>query len=124
MRNDRLEGSMPRSVPLHTHERSPLQFITEKRLLIAALIVLAVLAYASMARHAAPTVDPECATWDRAASARVAQLVGDSSEPAQALLGDALFRLKRARSHCRNGWTMLARQDYGALQGGRFSRRQ
>jgi hypothetical protein len=33
-------------------------------------------------------------------------------------------RLKRARSHCRNGFMTLARQDYVALTDGRYGRRR
>jgi hypothetical protein len=40
------------------------------------------------------------------------------------LLADAVFRLKRARNNCRNGFVNLARQDYYALIDGRYGRRQ
>jgi hypothetical protein len=117
------EGSMPRSFHLLMH-RNPAGLMNEKRLLVAAIFGIAVLAYWSMPRNVAMPLDPACADLDRTASARVAELVGDSSDVAQAMLGDAVFKLKRARSHCRNGWVTLARLDYSALQGSRFSRRQ
>src|SRR5262249_51659907 len=61
------------------------------------------------------TFSADCQVLDQAASAHVAQLIGDTSASAEVRLADALFRLKRARNHCRNGWFGLARQDYEAL---------
>lgn len=113
---------MPRSFQL-LMQRNPAGLMTAKRLLVPAFFSIAVLAYWSMPRNIA-TLDPACTHWDQAASAKVAELVGDPSDVAQALLGDAVFKLKRARSHCRNGWVTLAGLDYSALQGSRFSRRQ
>lgn len=66
----------------------------------------------------------DCVPLDESASANVASLVGDYSRTAEARLADAMFRLKRARSHCRNGWLALARQDYNALINGRYGRRE
>jgi hypothetical protein len=117
------EDSMPRSFQL-LMQHNPGGLVTEKRLLIAAIFGIAVLAIWSMSRGTATSLDPACVDWDQTASAKVAELVGDPSAVAQALLGDAVFKLKRARSHCRNGWVTLARLDYSALQGSRFSRRQ
>ena len=114
---------MPRSFQL-LMQRNPARLATDKLLLVAAVFGVAVLAYWSMSRNVATPLDPACAVWDQTASAKVAELVGDPSDVAQALLGDAVFKLKRARSHCRNGFTSLARLDYSALQGSRFSRRQ
>jgi len=65
--------------------------------------------------------DQRCESWDAAASAAVAGLVGDRSALAEAHLGDALFRLKRARKHCRYGFVALARLDYDALVGDRYN---
>jgi hypothetical protein len=69
-----------------------------------------------------PSADPSCRAWDQSASEAVARLVGDLG--VEALLADAVFRLKRARSHCRNGFMTLARQDYVALTDGRYGRRR
>jgi hypothetical protein len=46
-------------------------------------------------------------------------MVGGRSTLAEAQLTDALFRLKRARKHCRYGFVALARLDYDALVGDR-----
>jgi hypothetical protein len=98
---------------------------TEKRILIAALLALAV---ATAVHWSAPagdamTRDEECEALDEIASARVALLVADRSERVQAELGDALFLLRRARTYCRNGWLAMAQRDYAALTDGRYGRR-
>ena len=64
-----------------------------------------------------PSFDQRCENWDIAASATVAGMVGDRSTLGEAQLSDALFRLKRARKHCRYGFIALARLDYDALVG-------
>lgn len=70
-------------------------------------------------RGSTSSFDERCENWDAAASAAVAGLVGDRSLAAEARLTDALFRLKRARKHCRYGFIALARLDYDALVGDR-----
>ena len=92
-----------------------------KRLLL--LIVLAtcltLVAAWSVAGGAKPTFDARCATWDVAASVAVADLVADHS--VEQRLGDAVFRLRRARKYCRYGLVDLARLDYAALLDGRYA---
>ena len=63
----------------------------------------------------APPLAPQCQAWDRASSVGIALLVPDDSDVAEARLDDALYRLRRARKHCRAGRLDLARQDYDAL---------
>jgi hypothetical protein len=114
---------MSRSFRLPTTERSA-RALTEKRILVVALAAVAISAafHWSTPRSTAMPIDPACASLDKPASEAVARMVGDHS--AQALLGDAVFRLRRARNHCRNGFTTLASQDYNALLNGRYSRQQ
>jgi len=114
---------MPRSFHPPMNERS-VRLLLEKRFLIAALIGTALIAsfYWSMPHSSSMPADPACASLDEPASQAVARLIGDPG--AEALLGDAVFRLKRARNHCRNGFTTLASQDYNALLDGRYLRRQ
>src|SRR4029453_14120752 len=66
--------------------------------------------------HEPPALlSPQCAAWDAAAGTALAALIADRSEVAEARLGDALFRLRRARRNCRHDWIGLARRDYDAL---------
>jgi hypothetical protein len=65
-------------------------------------------------------LDPQCEAWDAAASAVLKELIADRSEIVAAQLGDALFRLRRARKNCRHQWLNLARLDYDALTDGRY----
>ncbi len=94
-----------------------------KRLLL--LIVLAacltLVAAWSAAGGAKPTFDARCETWDVAASVAVADLVADHSPVVEQRLGDAVFRLRRARKYCRYGLVDLARLDYAALLDGRYA---
>jgi hypothetical protein len=88
---------------------------------IAGIALLASILWAAP-RTVSASTDANCLAWDESASQAVAQLVGDAN--AGARLADAVFRLKRARNHCRNGFLTLARQDYTALLDGRYGRRQ
>ena len=63
--------------------------------------------------------DLRCESWDMDAASAVANLIGNRSEIADAYLGDALFRLRRARKYCRYGFVSLARLDYDVLPGNR-----
>ena len=92
---------------------------------IATVAIFAMLAalYWFAAGNTRLAFSADCVSLDESASANVASLVGDYRATADARLADAMFRLKRARSHCRNGWLALARQDYNALIGGRYARR-
>jgi hypothetical protein len=88
---------------------------------LRALILVALLgvglAFFSLATPAEPArpFDARCEPWDDAASVAIARLVATRDETAEAFLGDAVFRLRRARRNCRSGWIGLARLDYDAL---------
>jgi hypothetical protein len=58
----------------------------------------------------------DCSRWDRAASVRVAALVGDESAAAQLRLDEALMQLRRARQMCRSGFFAVAESDYRSLE--------
>lgn len=58
----------------------------------------------------------DCNRWDRAASLRVASLVGDESAAAQLRLDEALMQLRRARQFCRSGFFAVAESDYRSLE--------
>lgn len=59
--------------------------------------------------------DPDCAAWDRAASAGIATLISDAGSAAELRLDEAIAQLRRARRHCRSGATALAGHDYRSL---------
>src|SRR5262249_41052033 len=61
-------------------------------------------------------LDAVCASWDRGASKGAALVEPSATGLDGARLDDALFRLRRARKNCRNGWLDIARQDYLSLR--------
>ena len=69
---------------------------------------------------ASPEPNGRCEPWDLEAQAVLARLLRDQSAIAEAYLGDAVFRLKRARKYCRFGLVGLARLDYDVLLGNRY----
>lgn len=88
----------------------------------AGLIVIAVIGAFALFERAASQADvpisAACEPWDSVSSEAVARLVADSSDAAARQLGDAVFRLRRARKNCRLGWVGLACQDYRAVLAG------
>jgi hypothetical protein len=119
------EGALPQSVHLPGDIHHKLSLLLGKhRIAIAAIVGVGLLAsiFWTVPRSMSATPDPARPAWDQSASQAVAQLVGDPG--AEAVLADAVFRLKRARNNCRNGFASLARQDYNALVDGRYGRRQ
>src|SRR5262245_8225170 len=81
---------------------------------------LALMATGTVPHAPQATLSPQCAAWDAAASTTLAGLIADQSDVAEARLGDALFRLRRARRNCRHDFVGLARLDYDALIDGRY----
>jgi hypothetical protein len=66
--------------------------------------------------------DQRCEAWDRDAAAAIAALIAERDAIADRQLGDAVFRLRRARNNCRNNLAVLAWFDYRALTDGRYSK--
>jgi hypothetical protein len=59
---------------------------------------------------------PVCALWDRQAGEVIARRVNESHGVADLRqLGDAMFRVRRARRSCDIGWVQAACQDYSAV---------
>ena len=116
------EGALPQSMrlPGDTHYKLS-QLLGRRRIAIVGVGLLASIFWI-VPRSVSAAPDPACPAWDQSASQAVARLVGDPG--AEAVLADAVFRLKRARNNCRNGFASLARQDYNALIDGRYGRRQ
>jgi hypothetical protein len=59
-----------------------------------------------------------CAAWDDAASEAIVDLVRARRDADLRLVGDAVFRMRRARRNCHMGWTRLACLDYQAIING------
>lgn len=66
-------------------------------------------------------LDPRCEAWDEMASVAFAAAIAERSRLLEYQLGDAVFRLRRARRNCKVGWHELARLDYEALLEGRYA---
>ncbi len=85
--------------------------------LVAALALLGVFLHQTTTRAAAVPLHRICRSWDGKAADSLARLVHGTSDAALRQAGDALFRLRRARRNCREGWLALACQDYQAVIG-------
>lgn len=96
------------------------------RPLLAGLVLISVLvAWRSIpdTPPAPASFDARCDAMDREAVRALAERIAERNEIVERSLGDALFRLQRARRNCRFGWVELARLDYIALLDGRHGRR-
>jgi hypothetical protein len=102
-------------------KRSAARIPRPLRLLALALVVVAVGHVVASAWPRMPkSFDPRCDEWDRAAAAAVAALIAERDAVADRQLGDAVFRLRRARKNCRHDFVSLAWPDYRALTDGRY----
>jgi hypothetical protein len=89
-------------------------------LVLALVVAVAGHVVASAWPRMPQSFDPRCDHWDRAAAAAVAALVAERDAVADRQLGDAVFRLRRARNNCRHDFVSLALADYRALTDGRY----
>jgi hypothetical protein len=58
---------------------------------------------------------PSCLQWHQAASEVVSRLARSTSDLDLRRANDAIFRMRRARRNCEEGWFTLACQDYYAI---------
>jgi hypothetical protein len=73
-------------------------------------------ANASDARFQSWSLRPLCALWDQQAGEAIARRVSERrQDPDLRQLGDAVFRMRRARRSCDIGMIRLACQDYVAI---------
>jgi hypothetical protein len=96
----------------------PLAWQRYSCLAIAVLLVGVMLwpLWRSAGEGAETGVTPACAQWDRLARESIARRVQNGERDADLRqVGDAVFRLRRARRNCHAGWTALACQDYLAV---------
>jgi hypothetical protein len=92
-------------------------------LAVTAAVGLSLFAAWSAFGQTKPLFDARCDTWDAAATSALSDLIADRDPAVEQRLGDALFRLRRARKHCRYGFIGLAQLDYQALLDGRYASR-
>jgi hypothetical protein len=59
-----------------------------------------------------------CMQWHLAAGAVVSRLVQSTRDADLVRVGDAVFRMRRARRNCDSGWITLACQDYHSVAAG------
>jgi hypothetical protein len=59
-----------------------------------------------------------CVGWDDAASEAIVEMVKAGRDVDLRLVGDAVFRMRRARRNCHMGWVRLACLDYHAIMRG------
>jgi hypothetical protein len=90
-----------------------------------AAVVIVLVGAAQIASPAQPNerthaFSRQCDEWDRAASAAMTRLIAARDPVLEQRLGDAVFRLRRARKYCRHDLTGLAWLDYRALTDGRY----
>jgi hypothetical protein len=64
----------------------------------------------------APSPAPSCGLWDDQVTAAIAERVRASrGDDELRQLADAIFRLRRARRNCAEGWVGVACRDYQAI---------
>jgi hypothetical protein len=64
----------------------------------------------------APSPGPSCGLWDDQVTAAIAERVRASrGDDELRQLADAIFRLRRARRNCAEGWVGIACRDYQAI---------
>src|SRR4029077_16016648 len=63
-----------------------------------------------------PSPAPSCGLWDDQVTAAIAERVRASrGDDELRQLADAIFRLRRARRNCAEGWVGIACRDYQAI---------
>lgn len=115
----------------HTHApvaaagRTTLSPWSRRVIAICVIIVAAVVAHAVLQRQSdanvqnaqaeQPALAAACLQWHQAAGEAVARLAQSATDSDLRLASDAIFRMRRARRNCEEGWVALACQDYYAV---------
>jgi hypothetical protein len=86
-------------------------------LLVGAGLFASHLSAESALPRAGTTVHHACAGWDATARETIAALVRQPGDAALRQVGDVVFRLRRARRNCAQGWLKIACQDYQVITG-------
>lgn len=95
---------------------------------VSVLLVMMLLALAPISRNSdraslAASADPSalapaCLQWHEAASGAIARMAQSTRDVDLRQIGDAVFRMRRARRNCEAGWLTVACQDYRAVANG------
>jgi hypothetical protein len=110
------------ATPLGTADRAAMATWSRRKFGLCALVLAAVIAWPSIQRlggddeeaNVAPRA-AACLDWDAAARGAVGQLVNGPRDLDLRQVGDAVFRMRRARRNCQAGWINLACRDYDAI---------
>ena len=106
-------------------DRATISAWSRRRLALYALVALGLTAYYGYNQRTNPgpqlasqdeqTLAPACQQWHQAASLVVARLVESTRDADLRQANDGVFRLRRARRNCEEGWVALACQDYQSV---------
>lgn len=112
-------------VPLARADRDAVSTWSKRMLTACALVAAAFLVHASIyqrsetispdARLEQQTLAESCTQWHAAAGDAVSRLAYSTKDADLRQLNDAVFRMRRARRNCEEGWFRLACQDYYAV---------
>jgi len=112
-------------VPLARTDRDAASTWSKRMLTACALVAAAILAHATIYQRneASPpddrleqqTLAESCTQWHAAAGDAVSRLAYSTKDADLRQLNDAVFRMRRARRNCEEGWFRLACQDYYAV---------
>ena len=112
-------------VPLAPADRAVVSAWSKRMLAACALVVAALIAHSMMnqasesaaldGRSQRRALNPACMQWHEAAGDAVSRLARSTRDSDLRQLNDAVFRMRRARRNCAEGWLMLACQDYYAV---------
>lgn len=105
---------------LSADERAAVAKRSRRMLAVCFIAIISVLALVTLQRpfdgeaaaQERPRAQP-CAQWDEMAGAAIVQRVREQLDLKE--LGDAIFRMRRARRSCDSGWFWLACEDYQAI---------
>jgi hypothetical protein len=121
----------PVDIKLTPAEQATYASWSRRTLSICAVIIASVIAYPAIQRALSGDADvyaaerprePACAHWDDAARDAITGLIRGRQDADLRQVGDAVFRMRRARRNCHTGWVRLACLDYYAVIYGQASR--
>lgn len=111
--------------PLGAAGRAALSPWSRRVVAVCVIIAAAVVAHAVLrqpsdtnvqnAQAEQPALAAACLQWHQAASEAVARLAQSASDSDLRMASDGIFRMRRARRNCEEGWVALACQDYHAV---------
>jgi hypothetical protein len=111
--------------PLVGAGRTAVSAWSRRMLAICAVTAAAMMTHSALYQHSdinvqntrteQPALTASCMQWHQAASEAVARLAQSTIDSDLRQAHDAIFRMRRARRNCEEGWVGLACQDYYAV---------